>query len=161
MKNSKSDNCHHCSKPKTLHLTQVIDGKVIKKSVCPDCHSGKGLTEGIGFDLIEGTSPAAKYSISSDSTISCPDCGLTPKDFKERGRLGCSGCYNVYEEKLLPLYRKLHNGAEHLGKVPGTRKREVSPDQLKALRVRMDEHVSREEYELAAVVRDQIKSLEN
>lgn len=117
--------------------------------------------EGIGFDLIEKAVGAVEHSISTDSSISCPTCGLTPKDFKEHGRLGCPTCYEVYEEKLLPLYRKLHNGAEHLGKVPGTRKSEVSPEQLKALRARMDEHVIREEYELAAVVRDQIRSLEN
>ena len=161
MSDSRPSDCTHCSKPVHLHLSKVIDGEVTKIGVCKDCAHAKAYLESNGFDLIEGGKGVEKLKLPASSKVSCPSCGLTPADFKESGRLGCPSCYEVYAEKLEPLYRKLHKGASHLGKSPKGQKRQVTFEELDALRKRMEEHVSREEYELAAVVRDQIKSLES
>lgn len=163
MSESRPDDCSHCKKPTHVHISKVIGGKVTKLGFCKDCPYSKPYTESCGYDIIDSTE-AEKKALSIDSATgsgtACPSCGLRPEDFKEYGRLGCPTCYEVYAEKLEPLYAKLHNGAEHLGKTPKGQQRSISPEQLEALKRRMEEHVNREEYELAAVVRDQIRSLE-
>lgn len=146
--------------PTTLHLTKVIDGKLLKLGVCANCPEAVALKGSKGFDLIEDTSGVKQTLLPSDSRIKCPNCGLTPADFKEFGRLGCSNCFDVFAVKLEPLYKKLHNGDTHIGKAPRGHKRSVSVEEIEALKKRLREYVDREEYELAAVVRDQIKSLE-
>lgn len=160
MSESRPKKCSHCTVPTTLHLTKVVNGKLFKMGVCGNCPQAKALKEGVGWDLMD--SPAVKpvMSLKDESAIKCPDCGLTPADFKEYGRLGCPSCYEVFEEKLSPLLKTLHSGTTHLGKVPKGRQRVVSKEEIEALKRRMDEHVSREEYEMAAVVRDQLRSLE-
>lgn len=153
--------CAQCAKPITLHLTKVIDGKVWKVGLCSACPEAVALKSSVGFDLIEGASGAAVKELSPGDNLACPNCGLRPEDFKESGRLGCGQCYEVFADRLETLLGKLHSGAEHLGKTPRGRRREVSPEKIAALKRRLDEHVSREEYELAAVVRDQLKALES
>ncbi|EDY82743.1 UvrB/uvrC motif domain protein [Verrucomicrobiia bacterium DG1235] len=128
--------------------------------LCANCPKALDLKQGKSWDLIDSEDGGKQPSISKGKQVSCPSCGLTPADFKEHGRLGCAQCYETFEVKLDSVIRKLHKGGTHVGKVPSGKKREISPEELAALKRRMDEYVSREEYEMAAVVRDQIKSLE-
>lgn len=160
MSESRPKKCSHCTEPTTLHVTKIVDGKVSKIGVCSSCPHKSALKSSVGFDLIDGGAASKPSPSASESSIACPHCGLTPADFKEYGRLGCSRCYDVFSEKLSPLFMKLHDHSEHLGKVPRGKRRVVSPEQIEALKRRLREHVSREEYELAASVRDQLKSLE-
>ena len=163
MNENRPKKCTHCTEATSLHVSKVVDGKLHKLSLCAACPQAAKLKEGVGFDLIEGGSAvvAAALPREAESGISCPSCGLTPADFKEHGRLGCSACYEVFQEKLEPLFVKLHEGSVHLGKAPRARRREVSPEKIDALKRRLQELVSREEYELAATVRDQLRLLES
>ena len=161
MSESRPKNCTHCKLPTTLHLTKVIDGEAHKLGLCSGCPNAKQLKGGVGWNLFESPEPAGKAALSSDGGARCPNCGLTPADFKEHGRLGCPQCYEVFEAKLTPLIASLHRGSCHVGKAPRGKRRSVSPEQIEALKKRLDEHVSREEYEMAAVVRDQLRSLES
>lgn len=160
MSETRPKSCKHCTKPTTLHLTKVIGGKVHKIGLCSNCPEAKALKGGVGWDLLDTPGVSLKVKDFGGGGVKCSNCGLTPKDFKEYGRLGCSHCYDVFEVKLTPLIKNLHKGTAHVGKVPRGKRRAVTPEELEALKRRLDEHVSREEYELAAVVRDQIKSLE-
>ncbi|MDQ8201518.1 UvrB/UvrC motif-containing protein [Pelagicoccus sp. SDUM812003] len=160
MSESRPKKCGHCAAPTTLHLTKVVNGKVYKLGVCANCPEAAAIQSGVGWDLLDTPAVAPVSNPSQSGSRKCPDCGLTPADFKEYGRLGCPTCYEVFQEKLEPLLKTLHRGVTHLGKAPRGRRRSISPEEIEALKRRMDEHVSREEYELAAVVRDQLKSLE-
>lgn len=159
MSEKRPKKCSDCKSPASVHLTQVIDGELVKVSLCSNCAQAKSVEEAVAWDLIgvENGGKTPKSPRLSDRA--CTGCGLTPADFKETGRLGCAKCYEVFEAKLEPVIRRLHKGVSHIGKVPGGQDREASPEEIAALKRRLDEHVSREEYEMAAVVRDQIKSL--
>lgn len=161
MSESRPKNCSHCKLPTTLHLTKVINGEALKIALCSSCPSAQQLKNGVGWDLLDSPKPLIQTRLPSGSGARCPGCGLTPADFKEHGRLGCGRCYDAFEAKLTPLLKSLHRGSCHVGKAPRGKRRSVPPEQIEALRKRLDEHVSREEYEMAAVLRDQLRSLES
>lgn len=160
MKETRPKKCAHCTSPTTLHLTKVVDGEATKIGLCANCPSAFKVKQSKGWDVVsaEDGGKQPRSPLASDRV--CPSCGLTPADFKEHGRLGCPRCYETFEEKLESVVRKLHPGVSHIGKVPAGKKRRISPEEIEDLKRRLNEHVSREEYEMAAVVRDQLKSLE-
>lgn len=127
--------------------------------ICADCPKAKACLQGVAWDLIDAENGGMQPKAPKENQRACPGCGLTPADFKEHGRLGCSKCYETFEGKLEAVINKLHRGGSHLGKVPGGKKRVVSAEELAKLKRRLEEYVSREEYEMAAEVRDQIKAL--
>ena len=195
MSESRPSQCSQCTKAASVHVSKVIDGQLIKLSMCSGCPEAIAIASGVGYDLIEAKpSKAAKVTRSSyrDSQRACPNCGLTPADFKEHGRMGCSQCYEIFEDKLEPILKKLHSGVTHSGKRPGTGPMPesqleladlpdtrlsalgasrgsraaradsvpaISAERLEDLKRQLQDYVAREEYELAAAIRDQIKSL--
>lgn len=159
MSETRPKKCSNCKSPATIHLTKVVDGEAVKMHVCKQCPKAKELQEGVGCDIIGAEDGGKQPKGPKIDGRACDGCGLTPSDFKEHGRLGCPRCYDVFGPKLESVIRKLHKGESHVGKVPKGREREVSPEELAQLKRRLDEYVSREEYEMAAVVRDQIKEL--
>lgn len=159
MSESRPKTCSHCSAPTSIHLTKVVDGEAVKMGVCSQCPKAKAYQQGLAWDLIDAANGGKQPRLPKESERACPGCGLTPADFKEHGRLGCPKCYETFDSRLAPVINKLHRGGRHLGKVPGVRKRALSAEEVAELKRRLDEHVSREEYEMAAQVRDQIRAL--
>ena len=88
-------------------------------------------------------------------------CGFTQADFKKTGRLGCSECYGTFSDGLTSLIKAMHKGTRHTGKVPARLFRGiVRSDRLNELKRNLDEAVSKEDYESAATIRDEIRQLE-
>lgn len=168
MSKSRPPKCSNCTKPCAIHISQVIDGKVSKVSVCEDCPTAKSALDSKAPDILNfaGKKPVAQSIAPSvtktkASGVACPNCGFTKEDFKERGRLGCSECYETFETGLLKVLGKVQKGAIHKGKgssgyVPRNPEQEIAElkEQLQTL-------VSTEEYEEAAKVRDRIKEMES
>ena len=147
----------------TVHLTQVINGKVQKVDLCEACAKEKGVSDPAGFslaDLLLGLG-AGENIQSEPGLVKCKVCGLTQADFKKTGRLGCSFCYETFGDGLNSLLKGMHKGVQHVGKVPPSAARMIERDkQLKDLRQSLDKAIDQENYELAASLRDKIRSLE-
>lgn len=125
----------------------------------------EGVVGSKQFDLLTkltGQAPAGPLLAKAlaGSGARCPECGFTPEQFKERGRLGCPHCYEFYAGKLHPILDRIHSGTEHRGKFPKKYRKQISQKQIQELRNRLQELVQREEYEEAAVVRDRLKEIE-
>jgi protein arginine kinase activator len=153
---AKPEQCGHCTKPATIHLTQIINNKIHKVDLCEDCPFKKGVTDPEGFSLADFLlKPPA--SIISDQTLQCEACGFTPADFKKTGRFGCPQCYETFKDILQPMLANMHKDVVHRGKVPEralarmSRKRRL--DQLES---DLQEAVGSENYEEAARLRDLI-----
>ena len=71
--------------------------------------------------------------------------------------------YEVFEKHLAPLIEQAHEGAkQHVGKVPATAGETIQKQaDLLRLRRELQDAVEKENYELAARVRDQIQILES
>jgi protein arginine kinase activator len=88
----------------------------------------------------------------------CPTCGFSQADFKKTGRLGCSNCYETFNDGLGGLLKQMHKGTEHVGKVPQRLLKSLEREnQMKELQRNLRKAVANEDYESAAQIRDQIR----
>jgi len=149
-----------------VHLTQIVDGKMQKVDLCETCAKEKGVSDPTGFSLADlllglGAAEELKPTGEGSGSLRCPACGFTQVDFKKTGRLGCPECYKVFESGLNSLMKAMHKGEQHVGKVPGKamRNQELS-SKLKSLEGQLKKAVEEEKYEEAALLRDQIRSME-
>lgn len=134
-----------------------------KVDLCEECAKHKGVNDPAGFslaDLLLGLGASQEMEQSAGGAeLKCPHCGFTQADFKKAGRLGCSQCYVTFSEGLEGLLKSMHKGTKHVGKVPQSfqQSRDLG-EKLKALQKKLDKAVSDEDFEQAAVMRDEIKT---
>ena len=147
-----------------VHLTQIQGEKMQKVDLCEECASNKGVNDPAGFslaDLLLGLGASQEIDQSVGAELKCPKCGFTQADFKKTGRLGCSECYGTFADGLASLIKAMHKGTKHTGKVPARLFRDiVRSDRLNELKRSLEEAVSKEDYESAATIRDEIRQLE-
>lgn len=148
----------------TVYLTQIVDGNMKKINLCEACSKDKGVSDPTGFalaDLLLGLGETQQVEQAA-STEHCPVCSFTQADFKKTGRLGCSECYKTFAEGLGSLIKAMHKGTKHRGKIPARLFRNMMlSDRLNELRRNLEEAVSKEDYESAATIRDEIRNLES
>jgi protein arginine kinase activator len=93
----------------------------------------------------------------------CPVCGMSWDDFKRAGVMGCGHDYEQFAGKIMPLLKRAQEGAtQHVGKVPTQKKTPDADRQVATLRLRreLQKAVEAENYEQAAHLRDQLRTLE-
>ena len=160
--------CDNCgSTDAVVHLTQIVNNQMSTHRLCEKCAAEKGLEatpEPVNFPLTDflaqmgsDSGPGAEPAQSA-----CPFCGLTFDDFRETGRLGCPQCYETYAPQLHRLLRRVHGGTQHVGKVylPPDPSASDLERRLEGLRRKLHRAVEAEDFEHAAELRDEIRSLE-
>ncbi len=161
--------CNVCEKNEAkVHLTQMVEGKIRKVDLCESCAKEKGIDDPTGFSLadvltgMEAVQKPQTAPVESSNQADCDFCGYTQAEFKKTGRLGCSHCYEVFEEGLEQVFKTMHRGVRHTGKVPEKlRSSKELQDRSRDLQSRLDEAVSREDFEQAAVLRDELKVVQS
>jgi protein arginine kinase activator len=149
-------------KEATVHYTQIAGDKIQKVDLCEECAKTKGMNDPTGFslaDLLLGLGAAQEIEQAAGGVeLKCPRCGFTQADFKKAGRLGCPDCYQTFGEALGGLLKTMHKGVRHIGKVPEAlrQSRDLS-DRLRALQEKLAKAVAAEDFEEAAILRDEIK----
>lgn len=168
--------CQECKeRPATVHFTKIINGEKTTIHLCEVCAQGKSemsifeqgsdlsfnhlLAGLLNFDSVK-KSPT--HASTTQERLHCKNCKLTFKQFMDTGNFGCPTCYDSFRPHLLPLLKRLHGGnLTHGGKVPtrvgGTIHMKKKIQELREI---LKQHIEKEEFEDAAVVRDQIRSLE-
>jgi len=149
-----------------VHLTQIAGDKMQKVDLCEECAKNKGVNDPAGFSLADlllglGASDQMEQS-AGGSELRCPKCGFTQADFKKAGRLGCSECYNTFAEGLEGLLKTMHKGTHHVGKVPHSlQQNKELTERLKALQKKLAKAIEEENFEQAALLRDEIRQMSN
>ncbi len=162
--------CLKCTKQATLHITELKGGKSLSLHLCENCAQEYLSTVSVG--AMQDEFPADQKLAAGDGeddeesaesgAKTCPHCGITFKQFRSQGRLGCPRDYEVFHNELLPLLESIHGETQHVGKFPpkvsaGSR-RQYEMLRLKSeLKTAIDE----ERYERAAQIRDEIQKLES
>lgn len=148
----------------TVHLTEIINGKVTELHLCEECAREKGaqMEQHFGIaDLLSGLADlSSDLEIKEETGLRCGNCGMTYQDFKRVGKFGCSECYQAFKKNVPSLLKRIHGSAKYVGEVPQTREYEMVKDELQELRRQLQEAIEREEYEKAAEIRDKIRELE-
>jgi len=148
----------------TVHLTEIKGDKMQKVDLCEECAKTKGVNDPTGFslaDLLLGLGASQEIEQSSGGAeVKCTRCGFTQADFKKAGRLGCPACYKTFSEGLEGLLKSMHKGTRHAGKVPESlRQTRDLTDRLKLLQKKLAKAVEDENFEQAALLRDEIKQM--
>ncbi|MCX6886853.1 MAG: UvrB/UvrC motif-containing protein [Verrucomicrobiota bacterium] len=151
-------------KQATVHLTQITGDKMQKVDLCEECAKTKGVNDATGFslaDLLLGLGASQEIEqAGGGGELTCKRCGFTQADFKKTGRLGCSDCYQTFSEALGGLLKTMHKGTRHTGKVPESlRQNRDMADRLKLLQKKLAKAIETEDFEQAAVLRDEIKQI--
>ena len=162
--------CTQCSKSASLHITEILDGNVQEIHLCESCAQNYLATPEpksvISDEEADGfLEKIAEFSSDDDlddaESPTCPNCGISFKEFRSQGRLGCPHDYIAFEQELLPLLENIHSETQHTGKYP-QRTPAASQKQYELIKLRnqLRAAVDEEAYELAADLRDTIRDIE-
>ena len=160
--------CENCGKnPATVHYTEVVNNAAVSMHLCRRCADEKGFDVAQGSPMGLGDLVAGLIDTAVDSEgdrigrVQCPDCGYDYSEFKRIGRLGCPACYDAFAAQLVPVIRHVHGSVDHRGKIPEVVSSHATQRaQLSVLRDELSRAIELEEYERAATLRDEIRTLE-
>jgi len=149
-------------------VTEVVvkNGKKVEHHLCEKCAAELGVTPQAHTPINE---LITKFVMSHGSTkptpasaCPCEGCGLTFGEFRKSGLMGCPRCYEAFEGQVGPLIERAHEGGtHHIGKIP--RRAGASAERqerIGVLRKQLSVAIEAEQYERAAVLRDQIRRFE-
>jgi len=163
--------CQKCEKPATFHITDLVDGEPNEVHLCEQCAQGfLAPPAGDSDEMMPAMAGLLAQQLAVGETAEelarldkqvCPVCGISFREFRKQGRLGCPNDYTCFAEELEPLLMNIHDETHHVGKVPkGYGSNAVQQTQLIRLRREMKEAVAKEAYEDASRLRDEIKAIE-
>ena len=161
--------CQRCGeKEATIHLTKIINGEKTEVYLCEDCAEETGhLTVGndpFSFQnlLSDILNPNIESIASEKKTLQCKNCGLSYKEFSQKGLFGCSECYQQFSDKIDRVAKRIHGSNRHTGKVPKRRGGKLRTEKkIEELKIQMQQAVEEENFEKAAELRDEIHRLED
>lgn len=157
----KCDNCHQ--NEANIFYKETINDKSMEMHLCSECAEKRGLSKlQIPLSIASFLSGLAEEIALPEAVQDkkCPACGFRYSDFKERGRLGCSKCYESFSQQLMPMLRKIHGTTQHRGKSPAVISAKVGwQKEIAHLQEELKKAIKIEEYERAAQLRDQIKAI--
>ena len=171
--------CQVCNKNQaTIHYKSNLNGHVYEKHMCASCAEKENFAqkETAAFgeldslfannsDGLFGGLFAGMINENAAKTVSgpkvCPACGMRFSEFLETGKIGCAECYKAFSSSLYPTLKRIHGNTEHCGKVPfGLHNKKTNIKKIEQLRAKLNEAIEKQEYEMAAKYRDEIKELE-
>ena len=160
--------CENCREnDAVVNLTTIKDNVVTQQHLCEKCAAAKGVETSVTMpkhplgDFLQAVQN--KTLLGADDAPACHFCGATARDFRQTGRLGCARCYTAFERSLRELLRRLHGNSRHNGRryeppAPELLERAGSVAQL---RERLRRAIDSEQFELAAELRDRLRSVES
>ncbi len=159
--------CNICgTKEATIHLTEIINGKMTEVHICENCAEEKGTEFKTYFNfqdfvLAASGEQALGKSAPRKSAIVCKTCKMAYQEFVKNGRLGCADCYSSFRKPLELLIKQVQRSDYHEGKRPSqTKKEKQSSYSLKQLQEKLRKSIQEEAFEEAAKIRDQLKLAE-
>ncbi|MCY6371591.1 UvrB/UvrC motif-containing protein [Clostridium ganghwense] len=166
--------CDVCKKNEaTIHITKIINGVKQEIKLCPEC-AGKSEEFNIVPDMdiitpfsfqniLSGLMDYVNIPSKNNKSVvlTCKNCGATYREFKEKGLLGCSQCYENFKPTIMSVIKGVQSNAEHVGKIPRKSGKDIVQRQrLLKLKEELQKAVAMEEYERAAEIRDEIREIE-
>ena len=154
--------CEECGQnPASVVITVLVNGETATRHLCKGCVSK--IQNSIQQGDIQSFLSSLMSSINQEQKapqLTCSRCHTTYEEFQKTGKLGCAHCYEDFREQLKPLLTRIHGRSQHAGRVPILSTQAQEKKRLVAtLRTRMDQAVAAEDFEEAAVLRDQLRQL--
>ena len=149
-----------------MHIRQIMNGKHdMSLNLCESCAVKNGFQIGQENSihipsLLEKLKNYKKGLSQEDMNVVCHNCNTTLAEVKRHGTVGCSQCYEYFDEYLSTYFRSPGENRQKGGRARGPVREVISQAEYrKALEKKLEQAVSIEDYESAAVLRDKIKAL--
>lgn len=154
--------CSECRRQIRFRYTEVIGDACTSFSMCSECPELE--------KKLQGTKGPAMPHSTEGTGLACGNCGTTMEAIRIGSLVGCSTCYDVFENVLIDEFQRAQSlplrmanvkrtQVLHIGRPPGEHQ-EITPSlQLVALNEALNETLAKEDYEQAALLRDQIRAL--
>ncbi len=155
--------CSECNIPIKVHYSEIINNQCINIGMCNTCPELQKRLKGIPFEEYESPTKGG-------TGLVCGECGTTLANVKISHHVGCSNCYDVFGDVLINeliqaqalfpgIVKQKKSVPLHIGRGPGETQ-EISPSlKLIALNEALEQTLKKEDYEQAALLRDQIRKL--
>jgi len=171
--------CEKCGKKEaTFYYKENVNGTEKSYTLCADCAAElqkNGTLSGVSSSgdpfgqlhklFTEDKLFGSLFNVGlmqpeSRETQKCPLCGSTFAVLAKNGKAGCPGCYEAFETELMPSIRRIHGRSMHTGKTPARfRAKNERKQKIAAMEKELKDAVGSENYERAAELRDQLRSL--
>lgn len=170
--------CQKCKQNNaSSHIHYVRNGVVRDMYLCDTCANELKKENSFDNDFFKMLSTLFNnnYDLQGETNkvLKCDCCNTTFSEIRRTGKIGCANCYKVFEGQLLPIISRIHSNNVHTGKSVEsvgdnpTDFAETDVDavdekqqQIDRLKLELSDAIKNEEYEKAAVLRDEIRSLE-
>ena len=169
--------CEKCKKrTATVFYNENINGKTSSYSLCGECAAKlrekgeiKEITSMIGsfadpFSDLQENLFGGFFGVPMQKVLSTQKkctCGYTYSDIAQKGKVGCPECYRIFRDELSPLLRSVHGTTVHTGTVPSRhRAKRERTERLKLLKKQLQDAIQKEDFEAAASLRDEIRTLQ-
>ena len=176
--------CENCGKREAnVRYSENINGVKKEMNLCEECSRKLGIADNMDFRmpsldfsnlfgsfLEDFSTPDFMPLLNEVKQIKCDSCGSTFDDIINTGRYGCANCYDVFENRMDPILKKLQGANRHngrLGKVSdnnvkfdnneGIKAENKTDNKLEKLQNDLKLAIKEERYEDAAKIRDEIK----
>ena len=178
--------CENCGKREAnVRYSENINGVKKEMYLCEECSQKLGISSKMDFSMPSLDIPSFFGSFLEDFStpefmpllnevkqIKCNSCGSTFEDIINTGRYGCANCYDVFEDRMDPILKKLQGANRHNGRVGKISDNNVkfekkeekveskANNKLEKLQEDLKKAIKEERYEDAAKIRDEIKKEE-
>lgn len=165
--------CNKCDNDGTIEIIINIGDVEKKLNLCFDCYSriinehAENNTDLENFKFFDdvlsdllGSVIEQKVVSQNKSTKPCPKCHTHLEDIVDSGKFGCEYCYTAFYDEIVEILKSTHGSYKHLGIHP-ERFEKIIQFQKRILekKIELEDLVLKEEFELAASLRDEIEKL--
>lgn len=161
--------CDNCKERESvISYTKINDDRIEEVHLCEVCAEEKFKREFKGYqDIIPQIENALnnifKFTANNskdEEDLKCEFCGTSFSRLKNSGILGCPKCYETFQDEIKKYLNALNVNSKYKGKIPKDADSYIVYNRkLEDLKSRLDLAINLEEYEKAAEIRDEIKSL--
>lgn len=157
--------CQNCQRSDaTTHIKRIVNGEAAEIHLCAECARNLGVADVFpgmgGMGLFRDMLSAADIKRVGEKVLRCEICGFTFDDISRTGRPGCPNCYRIFGEKLRPSLQKIHGRAIHKGKIPAAANEDTLKEhKISQLKIKLNEAIDEQNFERAAQLRDEIRTL--
>ncbi len=162
--------CDKCQKNNaTIYIKNIVNNQVRELHLCAECAENLGYHEPMenpfhafgAFDPFTNLFAVTGKQENPATKQRCSVCNADITDIRRTGRAGCPHCYTLFETSMAPIIRKIHGASVHTGSIPKSAGAKISTKRiLEEKKANLRNAVANEDYETAAKLRDEIRSLE-
>ncbi len=154
--------CQKCGKtPATTHIKTVVNGVMDEINLCQNCAEQYNYSPFGKNNLIDMLATVFGDTKAPLTAKICSCCKSSFTEIAKTGKVGCAECYSTFKDELLPYIKRVHSTTNHIGKKPNSAVMVVDKTtEISKLRQRLNELIKTEKFEEAAVLRDEIKRVQ-